>query len=105
MKGFGLRATNRGVVDVFRRLFLRAYSQELCGLTKSMTYSELSEWLTNRGYPTSVDDMKNAKRAQFFESAMPSTRRVLELAAVLKERFPSIDISKFIVSKDDEDAP
>jgi hypothetical protein len=98
VKGFGIRATNKGVVDVFRRLFLRAYTQGLCGLTKSMTYGELADWLTGHGYPTAVDEVKNARRSKFVEHAVPPTRRVLKLADVLKEGFPSIEINKFIES-------
>lgn len=98
LKGFGVRATNKGVADVFRRLFLRAYSQELCGLTKTMTYDELADWLTRRGHPTTSDELKNAKRASFIEHAIPATRRVLALAEVLEAGFPGIEINKFLES-------
>ena len=93
--GFGIRATNKGVADVFRRLFLRAYTQQLCGLTRSMTYAGLAGWLTEHGYPTTVDEVKNAKRAKFVEHAVPPTSRVLVLASVLREGFPCIEITKF----------
>ena len=96
--GFGMRATNKGIVDVFRRLFLRAYAQRLCGLTRTMTYKELADWLTSHGYPTTTDELKNAKRARFIEHAIPATRRVLALARVFEAGFPSIEISKFIES-------
>lgn len=98
VKGFGIRATNKGVVDVFRRLFLRAYTQELCGLTKSMSYGELAGRLTDHGYPTTVDEVKNARRAKFIEHAVPATTRVQRLASVLQVGFPSIDINKFLES-------
>ena len=98
MQGFGIRATNKGIVDVLRRLFLRAYTQGLCGLTKSMIYGELADWLTRQGYPTTVDEVKNAKRAKFVENSVPLTPRVMKLADVLKEGFPSIEINKFIES-------
>jgi hypothetical protein len=96
--GFGVRSTNKGIADVFRRLFLRAYVQGLCGLTKTMTNAELADWLTKQGYPTNVDELKNAKRAKFVEHAIPTTRRVQELAKVLEAGFPSIQIKKFIES-------
>lgn len=99
MQGFGIRATKKGVVDVFRRLFLRAYTQGLCGLTKSMTYGELAVWLTEKGYETTIDELKNAKRAKFVEHAVPPTPRVLRLSKVLEEGFPNIEINKFIESK------
>ena len=93
--GFGVRATNKGIADVFRRLFLRAYAQELCGLTKTMTNVELADWLTKQGHTTTTDELKNAKRAKFVEHAIPRTRRVQELAKVLEAGFPSIQICKF----------
>ena len=93
--GFGVRSTNKGITDVFRRLFLRAYVQGLCGLTKTMTNTELADLLTTHGYPTTTDELKNAKRAKFVEHAIPRTRRVLELAKVLEAGFPSIQICKF----------
>jgi hypothetical protein len=98
MADYGIRATNKGIVDVFRRLFLRAYTQGLCGLTKAMTYVELADWLTLQGYPTSVDDMKNAKRLKFVERSVPPTPRVMKLADVLEKAFPTIEINKFIES-------
>lgn len=98
VKCFGLRSTDKGVTDVFRRLFLRAYTKGLCGLTRTMTNVELSNWLTTYGHPTTKDELKNAKRAEFVEHAVPATRRVLKLAELLKEGFPNIEISKFLES-------
>jgi hypothetical protein len=96
VEGFTVRATNKGVADVLRRMFLRAYTQELCGLLRTMTYRELAEWLTEHGYPTTVDEVKNARRAKFFQNAVPATDRVLKLAKVLMEGFPSIQINQFL---------
>ena len=97
-RSFGIRTTSGGTTDVFRRLFLRAYTQELCGLTRTMTYPELAGWLTERGYPTTVDEAKNAKRAKFVEHAVPLTPRTAELKTLLEEGFPSIEINKFIAT-------
>jgi hypothetical protein len=97
-KGFGIRATVKGVADVFRRLFLRAYTQGLCGLTRTMTYNQLAEWLTDQGYPTTADEVKNAKRSKFVEHAVPATSRVMQFASVLSNGFPSIEIHQFIKS-------
>lgn len=94
----GIRATSGGITDVFRRLFLRAFTQGLCGLSKTMTYQELATWLTERGYPTTVDEVKNAKRARFVTHAVPLTPRVAELKAVLEEGFLGIEIEKFLES-------
>ena len=97
-RSLGVRATSAGVTGVFRRLFLRAYTQGLCGLSRTMTYPELAAWLTEKGYPTNVNEVKNAVRGKFVEHAVPLTPRTAELKAVLEEGFPSIEIAKFIAT-------
>ncbi|MCG2578075.1 DNA polymerase [Dechloromonas sp. XY25] len=95
-RSFGIRPTSGGITDVFRRLFLRAYTQGLCGLIKTMTYPELAAWLTERGYPTKDSEVKNAVRSKFIEHAVPLTPRTAELKTLLVEGFPNIEIEKFI---------
>lgn len=97
-RAFGVRATSAGITDVFRRLFLRAYTQGLCGLSRTMTYPELAAWLTEKGYPTNVNEVKNAVRGKFVEHAVPLTPRTAVLKAVLEEGFPSIEIAKFLAT-------
>ncbi len=94
-KNTGIRNSGKGTTDVFRRLFLRAYSQELCGLTKSKTYSEVADWLKELGYPTTTDELKNAKRAKFIKHVIPATDRMKEFASLLCAGFPTIDINQF----------
>ena len=94
-KKSGIRNSGKGTTDVFRRLFLRAYSQELCGLTKSKTYSELADWLTEQGYPTTTDELKNAKRTPFINHVIPNTDRMRQFASLLCAGFPNIDITQF----------
>jgi hypothetical protein len=94
-KNAGIRNSAKGTTDVFRRLFLRAYSQELCGLTKSKTYGEVADWLTNMGYPTTTDELKNAKRALFINHVIPCTERMKQFASLLCAGFPSININQF----------
>ena len=94
-KNAGIRNSGKGTTDVFRRLFLRAYSQELCGLTKSKTYSEVADWLTNQGYLTTTDELKNAKRALFINHVIPCTDRMRQFASILCTGFPNININQF----------
>ena len=61
-----------------------------------MTYPELATWLTEKGYPTNVNEVKNAVRAKFVEHVVPLTPRTAELKTVLVEGFPSIEFEKFI---------
>jgi hypothetical protein len=94
-KKSGIRNSGKGTTDVFRRLFLRAYSQGLCGLTTSKTYGEVADWLTQQGYPTTTDELKNAKRAKFIEHVIPRTDRMQQFATLLCSGFPTIDINQF----------
>ena len=94
-KKAGIRNTKKGTTDVFRRLFLRAYSQELCGLTKSKTYSEVADWLSELGHPTTTDELKNAKRTPFINHVIPNTDRMRQFASLLCTGFPNIDINQF----------
>lgn len=94
-KKSGIRDSGSGTKDVFRRLFLRAYTQELCGLTKSKSNVDLAAWLTQQGYPTTTDELKNAKRAPFIEHVIPRTERMEEFALLLCKNFPNISINNF----------
>ena len=98
-KKSGIRNSGKGTTDVFRRLFLRAYSQELCGLTKSKTYSEVADWLTEQGYPTTTDELKNAKRTPFINHVITCTDRMKQFASLLCAGFPNIEINQFFEIK------
>jgi hypothetical protein len=94
-KSVGIRNSSKGITDVFRRLFLRAYTQELCGLSKSLNYSEMASLLSEAGYPTTVDELKNAKRASFIEHVIPNTDKTRQFASLLCTWLPNIEINKF----------
>ena len=56
--------TGRGaLVDQAKREFLRQYSNRETGYS-GKGYRQLAEWLTENGYKTNVDAIKNAKRAK-----------------------------------------
>jgi hypothetical protein len=49
------------LVDQAKREFLRQYTNKENGYTGNR-YDDLAKWLTDNGYPTTVTDVKNAKR-------------------------------------------
>ena len=51
------------LVDQAKRMFLKAYALGLWGL-EGKNYAEAAERLTEAGYPTSENDLKNAKRSK-----------------------------------------
>jgi hypothetical protein len=62
LKASGHATGNGALADQCRRQFLRAFASDEEGI-KDCTYAELSDWLTQQGYNTSVTDLKNAKRS------------------------------------------
>jgi tetratricopeptide (TPR) repeat protein len=51
------------LVDQAKRMFLKAYALGLWSL-EGKNYAEAAERLTEAGYPTSENDLKNAKRSK-----------------------------------------
>jgi len=94
--GAGINRTAEGDVGMMRRVFLRAYAKETWGLKHVMGYVELAAWLTERGYPTTETELKNAKRAKLCVNVVAGTEPVIQLAVLLKMTFSTIDIEKFI---------
>jgi hypothetical protein len=92
----GIHRTAEGEAGVLRRLFLRAYAKETWGLTREMSYAKLAEWLTQEGYTTTATEIKNAARAKLVEDVVPLTTEVTRLLGVLKNRFSTLDLSKFV---------
>uniref|UniRef100_UPI003D2215D1 hypothetical protein n=1 Tax=Aeromonas rivipollensis TaxID=948519 RepID=UPI003D2215D1 len=80
--------------------FLRAYTQSAFGMTKTMGYSELAEWLTVNGCPTSVDDCKSAKRAKLVGQCVPVTTRTVRLMRVILQECPGIDLGALFKPED-----
>lgn len=69
----GINATAEGAVGLARRGFLRVYAQGAWGLTRTMSYPQLAAWLTEHGYPTKADELKNAKRSQLIDGVVPDS--------------------------------
>jgi hypothetical protein len=94
-RNIGINITAEGTVGLLRRLFLRAYTQGAWGTCKTLTYGQLADWLTAKGYPTTMVEVKNAGRAQLVEGVIPLTPRVRELLAVLQEVQPGLEVGRF----------
>ena len=91
-----LNRTAEGSVGIARRLFLRAYAQENWGLSRTLSYREMAEWLTAAGYETDVNDLKNARRSPLSEDALPATPAVMAFLALVQTKFPDIEVHRFV---------
>ena len=79
-------------------MFLAAYVQRSWGLAgELLSQSKLATWLTEEGYPTQIYDVKNAGRTQLYEHVTPGTPEVLAFLAVVKHRFPGLEVAKLFV--------
>lgn len=77
--------------QLLARMFLRVYAQEALGLTRSMTYSALAQWLTDNGYLTYGSTARSAKVARLGLGVVPVTGRVIGLLKAMIEEFPSFE--------------
>ena len=66
--------TGRGsALDQAKRIFLKAYANKLWGLTGD-NYQAVADWLTDAGYPTKLNDVKNAKRSKVDVNQFPNLK-------------------------------
>lgn len=88
-----------GYVGIALRAFLKAYSQREWGLDEieRMTQAALAEWLTSRGYPTSLSAVKNASRSKMHDDAVPRTEEVERFVDVISAKFPNLQRDRFFI--------
>jgi hypothetical protein len=87
-----------GYLGIAIRTFLAAFVQRTWGLEgKLPSQSELAAWLTEVGYPTKLHNVKNAGRTVLHEHAVPHTAEVRAFLKVVMERFPGLEVGRFVV--------
>ncbi len=80
-----------GSDGVLRRLFIRAFMQDCCGLdSTSLDRKELADWLSFYGYDTTANEVRGAGRAMFVEGVVPVTEKSLKLVRLLLRGFPEL---------------
>lgn len=94
-------ATKGGYVGIAKRVFLAAYQKRMWGLEGAdMSQRDLSMWLTEMGYKTSISAVKNGTGDQPAEHVVPGDADVLKFLEVLKQRFPGLEVERFLISED-----
>ena len=81
--------------DIFIRLFITAYKQNLFGLTKSGTDKKLYEWLIDEGFPKSKGQFSNAKNREMYTHCLPYTKKVMVAVRLILTRFPDLPLKPF----------
>ncbi len=89
----GVRKSRRDTsVKLAVRMFIRAYVRSVWGLhARTMSYSELAQWLSSEGYPTKKEDVENANRpnVKLLDHSVPSTQVVQRFIGKVQQKFPT----------------
>ena len=96
------RSLQAGPLKLATRQFLRALRLGKWGLPKGgWGQKEIAQWLSAGGYPTSLDDVKNAGRrgVKLAAGIVPSTEQVMRFVAFVKTRFPGFDAGRMLTRK------
>ena len=93
-----INITKTGYAGIAKRAFLTAFVQRQWGLASvAMSQRELADWLTSKGYPTSVNDIKNAGRSRLNPYVVPETAEVTRFLEMLQSRFAELDRGLFLM--------
>lgn len=97
--GAGIHMTEEGPLGLLRRMFMRAWTRKLLGITPHLSASKLAAWLTTNGMPTTLNDVKNASRSthRFEEGVIPRSPEVIQGLAVLAELCPGAELDRLLV--------
>jgi hypothetical protein len=93
--GGGIRITRGGSAEVLKRQFLSALVRDTWGLSLAgRPHKEIAGWLTQHGYPTTVNQVKNATRppAQPQVGVVAASPAALDLLRVILAEHPGFEI-------------
>tara|TARA_R110001583_G_scaffold59932_9_gene178468 strand:- start:13570 stop:16401 length:2832 start_codon:yes stop_codon:yes gene_type:complete len=79
---------------VFKRMFLRVWVQEACGLEKDMKQAELAQWLSALDdgiYFTKPSAVSSAKKSDIKYGLFPATPLIASLLKQLVKRYPTFE--------------
>jgi hypothetical protein len=93
----GVKRAGPGIIGQVKQNFLRAYVNGLWGLPGG-DYKGFAAFLTEKGYETSVDDLKNAKRSKKepVERLFDADEDVMGFIKVVLEKFPEFEWRRMI---------
>ncbi|GAA6173831.1 hypothetical protein NBRC116592_35010 [Colwellia sp. KU-HH00111] len=84
--------------NIFKRLFLRVWIQERCGLSiDGMRQNAMAKWISSLEggiYHVNAAAMSSAKKGKIFYGKFPITSRVAKLLKHLVKRFPTFEYEK-----------
>ncbi len=84
---------------ILKRMFLRAWVKNMWGIEKDMTYKDMVQWLNEHGIPAKRGDLNAAAKKDAFpiKNTVPNTEKVRRGLSALKERYPTLCESDFLI--------
>ncbi len=96
----GVRPSPGGLIEQFRRNFLRGYVRSHWGLPGD-DYEGVAAFLTKQGYETSEHDLKNAKRSKQapIEHAFDLSEEVRAFIEAVRSKFPEFEWQRLVINR------
>lgn len=98
LKGTAMRIIKgENSADVFKRMFLRVWGKEQCGVQMDMKQSHFADWISSLEggcfltKPSAVSSAKKEGACPVIYGIFPATERITKLLTHLIERYPSFD--------------
>jgi hypothetical protein len=82
--------------DLLRRAFLRAYTHDALGLTRTLAYDALAQWLTSIGYATTEKEIISSRSQKLALHVVPPTEVAMRLWKQLQNKFPDADLDPLL---------
>ncbi|WP_415902127.1 hypothetical protein ACMXYR_14445 [Neptuniibacter sp. QD29_5] len=94
VRGSGMRIQPGDKSDaILRRNFVRAFAQEIHGLTRDVPAWKFSEWLCDEGYFTKESEV--SRTAKIYHRAVPVTKRTVALLKLILSRYSNFKYERF----------
>tara|TARA_R110000772_G_scaffold266009_1_gene387957 strand:+ start:10891 stop:13746 length:2856 start_codon:yes stop_codon:yes gene_type:complete len=84
-------------IAVFKRMFLRVWAQEKCGIVRDMKPGEFSKWLTSLSNglytttPSAMSSAGNPEKSKVILGVFPVTSKIIRFLKIILNRYPNFD--------------
>jgi hypothetical protein len=82
-------------ITVFKRMFLRVWAQEKCGIVRDMKPGEFSKWLTSLSNglytttPSAMSSAGNPEKSKVILGVFPVTSKIIRFLQLMINRYPN----------------
>jgi hypothetical protein len=92
-----IQITEEGSIGLLKRLFLRAYNKRCWGMSRPLSYKDLTTLMNRIGFNVTEYDAKNGNKGKVYDNMVPCTVLTKPLVNKLKKIIPELDITKIFI--------